>query len=1130
MPPRPAAILFLLCSTLVCSHDSDNIAWLREYGWNPVPRSDACVHVHRRLRVCVLTPSLLRLEYSPSSTFHDSASFAVVNRNFNVSADFNLQHTAGVRTVITTSTARLEFVHPRARALSDADAVRDLGSVIVTDEVETASLPQRGADARELEPSGDDLLEGLSPAHLSIRLLATGVVWRPGDSCTSTGDCLHGVIRTLDHYSNPADLGCSHGFASRSGRHAGAASFINDTHCVEGVLSKGGVAVMDDSSGPRWMRNGQYAAWPWLTPHPHLPPAATAENAARVCASVGWDRYECMWGNNVDEAACVARGCCFDPVAAAAANGQPTAMHYVAWCFWPHEGDAAPGYEDMYVYTHGRDYMGALGDHMRISGRAPLMPRYALGPFYSRWFDYADSEERDIVSDFTRNDVPLDVLVVDMGWHHTFDRTLPPTHAPIHIEPWTGFSVRTLMLPSLATMIDHMHARGVAVALNQHPHYGVQFFDDAYAAFAAHLGVDPSTHVPLSGNYTDFKWANGFFNIVMRPLDEAGVDFHWPDWQAGEWTPLLGISPTAWLSYVWYSNPYRYGGSLPVEQRIKPAHAWDRPLVLNRWGGYGSHRYPVGFSGDAATNWGILRWQAYVTPTAANAAWAWSHDIGGFSGTPSNALMIRWVQFGAFSPVLRPHTAGRHGSFRDIWRFAFPAFTVMRHYFRLRARLLPYLVNAQRHMYDTGVQTVHPLYYHWPELAAAYEDTALHCHMFGQHVLVCAITHPPDAGEEANMTTTSLWMPPGTWIEWFSWTELPITSSNGHTLQRTYALEDTPVFSRSGSIIPLLTHVHGTGITARVIDDVTFQVMPMYDVSRGAAACGVPSSATRSISMYDDDGATIAYTRGEHVHYNVTCTWRASSGGSGIVCVIGASVGTYTGAPAARAYTLRFIGTLPPASVRVNGVYALHTQSSAPDARGDAAAWRADVPLAWAFEAETASTYVRVQSPASVHAEVEVVLHYAGAAFGAPSECGSSRTVSVLGRGHARIIARAKEAKYVMNRVAWAAYGEDVPTLMRIIGTQARVERIMRAATVEGGSSAWARVAVSGNGDGVTGHAGSAVSVDAAAVLAVYESMHDDLQKAIMEVEGLRVHNVEEGVVEPMLTLLRSALPATPQQ
>ena len=118
--------------------------------------------------------------------------------------------------------------------------------------------------------------------------------------------------------------------------------------------------------------------------------------------------------------------------------------------------------------------------------------------------------------------------------------------------------------------------------------------------------------------------------------------------------------------------------------------------MLNRWGGLGNHRYPVGFSGDAATTWAVLRLQVYITATAANVAFAWSHDIGGFAGQPDGELMARWVQLGVFSPVLRPHCAGRGGNSRDVWAFPWATFVVLRSYLRLRAQLVPYLAGQQR--------------------------------------------------------------------------------------------------------------------------------------------------------------------------------------------------------------------------------------------------------------------------------------------------------------------------------------------------------------------------------------------------------------------------------------------------
>ena len=84
-------------------------------------------------------------------------------------------------------------------------------------------------------------------------------------------------------------------------------------------------------------------------------------------------------------------------------------------------------------------------------------------------------------------------------------------------------------------------------------------------------------------------------------------------------------------------------------------------------------------------------------------------QIGGFNGQPDSELYIRWVQFGIFSPVLRPHTNGKSGFARDVWLHPHPQLVHLRAAFRLRARLVPYLAAAQREAYESGVIPVRPM-------------------------------------------------------------------------------------------------------------------------------------------------------------------------------------------------------------------------------------------------------------------------------------------------------------------------------------------------------------------------------------------------------------------------------------
>ena len=122
---------------------------------------------------------------------------------------------------------------------------------------------------------------------------------------------------------------------------------------------------------------------------------------------------------------------------------------------------------------------------------------------------------------------------------------------------------------------------------------------------------------------------------------------------------MPGVNPTWWLNYVHFTDQQREG---------------KRPLLFHRWGGLGNHRYQIGFSGDTISVWDSLAFQPWFTATAANVGYAyWSHDIGGhMPGAVDPELYTRWVQFGAFSPILRTHTTKNPDSERRIWAYPEP--------------------------------------------------------------------------------------------------------------------------------------------------------------------------------------------------------------------------------------------------------------------------------------------------------------------------------------------------------------------------------------------------------------------------------------------------------------------------
>ena len=196
-------------------------------------------------------------------------------------------------------------------------------------------------------------------------------------------------------------------------------------------------------------------------------------------------------------------------------------------------------------------------------------------------------------------------------------------------------------------------------SLNLHPASGIQPWEDHYPQMAKAMGIDPATQKYVPFDITDKKFAINYMNLIHHPLEKQGIDFWWLDWQQEHTTKMAGVTPTWWLNYVHFTDQQREG---------------KRPLLFHRWGGLGNHRYQIGFSGDTVSVWDSLAFQPWFTATAANVGYAyWSHDIGGhMPGAVEPELYTRWVQFGAFSPILRTHTTKNPETERRIWAYPEP--------------------------------------------------------------------------------------------------------------------------------------------------------------------------------------------------------------------------------------------------------------------------------------------------------------------------------------------------------------------------------------------------------------------------------------------------------------------------
>ncbi len=426
---------------------------------------------------------------------------------------------------------------------------------------------------------------------------------------------------------------------------------------------------------------------------------------------------------------------------------------------------------DIYLFAYGRDFKAALEAFYHLTGPTPALPRYALGNWWSRFYPYTEETYMALMERFAAEEVPLSVAVLDMNWHVT---DIEAKYGP----GWTGYTWNKEMFPDPPRLLKWLHDRGLKVTLNDHPADGLRAFEDLYRPMAQAMGVDPASGEPIPFDAGSPKYQAAFEKVVLDDFEKQGVDFWWIDWQQKGGSSVPGIEALFMLNHTRYLYSARRG---------------DAGLTFSRYGGPGSHRYPIGFSGDSFITWASLAFQPYFTATAANIGYGWwSHDIGGhMHGVRDEELQTRWLQFGVLSPIMRLHASDSEFLGKEPWAYGEPACSIMKRWLRLRHALLPWLYT--KNLERTPVVT--PVYHDWPDDEAAY--AAQHDeYLFGGELLVAPITSPAD---DTGLASVRVWLPDGDWFDFTTGHRYP----GGQAMRVYRALSELPIFVRPGTVIPM---------------------------------------------------------------------------------------------------------------------------------------------------------------------------------------------------------------------------------------------------------------------------------------------------------------------------------------
>ncbi|MEG0743106.1 MAG: glycoside hydrolase family 31 protein, partial [Clostridia bacterium] len=381
--------------------------------------------------------------------------------------------------------------------------------------------------------------------------------------------------------------------------------------------------------------------------------------------------------------------------------------------------------------------------------------------------------------------------------------------------------------PNPEAFLKELHRRGLKITLNLHPAEGVQPHEEMYAPMAHALGRDAQRQQSIAFDVGDRKFWEAYFKYLHHPHEAIGIDFWWIDWQQGKTSAVYGLDPLWMLNHFHFQDIARNG---------------KRPLIFSRYAGPGSHRYPIGFSGDSVISWSTLAFQPYFTATAANIGYGWwSHDIGGHThGNRDDELAVRWLQFGVFSPIMRLHSTSNLFNGKEPWRFQPNACAIMGAFLRLRHRLIPYLYTMNWRCHAHNEVLVRPMYHLYPEAEEAY--SVPNQYFFGSELLVCPITEPMNRQTMRSMVKA--WLPEGRYTDVMN----GLRYQGGRKVCFYRSLSEMPILARAGAIYPL------TNQEEAVQNGVALpKAMDVF----------VYAGANGQFELLEDDGETMAYECGE---------------------------------------------------------------------------------------------------------------------------------------------------------------------------------------------------------------------------------------------------------------------------
>ena len=367
---------------------------------------------------------------------------------------------------------------------------------------------------------------------------------------------------------------------------------------------------------------------------------------------------------------------------------------------------------DVYLLLCKKDAKLLRKLYVELTGKPELVRLSTLGGWNSKYYAYTEDEAKQLILDYEKYDVPLDVMVIDTDWRSC--------------ENGWGYDINEKLFPDMKRFLDFAHAHGVEVMFNDHPE-------------------------PVDGAHVFEEREIAYREKNLQAIMDLGLDIWWYDrnWSTKLISPSEDVNCETLGLYLFADVTANYYKKVWNSDKV-----YRRPVIMGNVdnianGCYAkiyssaSHRYSVQWTGDIQSNPDALASEIATMIKAGNNAIPYCNaDCGGHLGNPNKEGFIRWMQFGNLSPVYRPHCTNYVKRWRDPWAYDEETLNIVREYDNLRYRLLPVIYKNAYNAYDTGEPVFKSLGYEYGTDKRALERNDEY--MLGNDILV-----KPIAGNNA---------------------------------------------------------------------------------------------------------------------------------------------------------------------------------------------------------------------------------------------------------------------------------------------------------------------------------------------------------------------------------------------